>query len=255
MHDIDFEIDDVIYAGFLKSADNLDNNADYNFIYVIEGECTYCKGREKSKLNKDNILIIKKASQYRIKSLDKNSKCILISFNSECEWTFPYVFCNIPCQVHILFEKLLKEFKDREFAYEIHCKSLFYEIIGRVIRTYYIDKYYTDDYRKVLNSIRYLNENFLNSNIDMTEVADASGLSLSYFRKLFTEVMKMSPRAYISALRLNKADELLQYTSMSIAEVSDTLNFENQYYFSNFYKKHRGISPKKFRNEQVNKYE
>lgn len=250
-HDIDYEVTHIAFAGYLKARDNYRNDSGHKLIYVKDGECTVYTGKEKHLLSSGNMIVVKPQCNFRIKKLSENSKCILIEFYSDVKWEYPDFFENVSDLNKNLLEKMIKEYEDREYAYEIHLKSLFYEILGRFVRTYYFDKYYTGDYRKLHDSIIYLKENFLNQDIRMEDVAEASGLSLSYFRKLFVRVYKISPRTYISQLRLHKADELLQYTTMNITEISETLKFENQYYFSNFYKKHKGISPQKYRNMQV----
>lgn len=249
--DIDYDVTHIAFAGYLKERDNYRNDSGHKLIYVKNGECTVYIGKEKRLLSSGNMIVVKPECKFRIKKLSENSKCILIEFYSDINWKYPDFFENVSDLNKNLLEKMIKEYEDREYAYEIHLKSLLYEILGRAVRTYYFDKYYTGDYRKLHDSIIYLKENFLNQDIRMEDVAEASGLSLSYFRKLFVKVYKISPRSYISRLRLKKADELLEYTNMSIAKISDSLKFENQYYFSNFYKKHKGISPQKYRNMQV----
>lgn len=255
VRDIDYQVKYIAYAGFLKEGDNYSNDSGYKFIYVKDGKCMVYTGKEKCLLSVGNMMVVKPECNLRIKKLCDNAKCIIIEFYSETDWEYPLFFENVSELNKNLMEKMIKEYNDREYAYEIHLESLFYEIVGRLVRTYYFDKLYTGDYRKLHDSILYLKENFLNKDMRMEEVAEASGLSLSYFRKLFVKVYKISPRSYVSELRLHKADELLKYTTMNIAEISETLKFENQYYFSNFYKKHKGISPQKYRNRQVNNNE
>ena len=249
--DIDYEVNYISFAGYLKTGDNHIHSMSYKMLYVSEGECIVYKNKEKCSLSSGSMMIVKPNCEVRIKTQGHDTKCIVIEFYSDVLWEYPEIYENVSNLNKALLEKMIKEYENREYAYEIHLKSLIYEIIGRIVRTYYFDKYYTGDYRKLHNSIVFLKENFLNKDLRMEEVAEASGLSLSYFRKLFVKVYKISPRSYISKLRLHKADELLQYTTMNISEISDALKFENQYYFSNFYKKHKGISPQKYRNMQV----
>ncbi|MBQ9116311.1 MAG: AraC family transcriptional regulator [Clostridia bacterium] len=68
------------------------------------------------------------------------------------------------------------------------------------------------------------------------------------FRELFKRLIGVSPKEYISEMRIKNAEELLLTTSMSIKEISASLGFSNQYYFSNFFKKKKGGYPEAFRN-------
>jgi YesN/AraC family two-component response regulator len=46
---------------------------------------------------------------------------------------------------------------------------------------------------------------------------------------------------------MNTAKALLRNTAMSINEVSYYLGFANAHYFSNFFSKREGVSPKEYR--------
>jgi AraC-like DNA-binding protein len=47
---------------------------------------------------------------------------------------------------------------------------------------------------------------------------------------------------------MQKAKELLTGSSLQIKEIANACGFENEYYFSNFFKKHIKMSPSDFRN-------
>ena len=251
VYGFDYEISHISFAGYLKAGDKYNSDKGHKLVYISNGECTVYINKEKHLLTSGNLMLIKHGDSFVVKKVTDSVGIILVEYYTECEYEFPVLYENPSSLIKNLLEKMIKEYENREYAFEIHLKSLLYEILGRVIRGYYFDKFYTGDYRKVHNSVAYLKENFLDKDMRMEEVAEASGLSLSYFRKLFLKVYKISPRTYISNLRMHKADELLKYTTMSISEISETLKFENQYSFSNFYKKHKGISPQKYRNMQV----
>lgn len=42
---------------------------------------------------------------------------------------------------------------------------------------------------------------------------------------------------------VDQASEMLLYTDLRIGEIVSTLNFNDEYYFSRFFKKHKGTSP------------
>lgn len=71
-------------------------------------------------------------------------------------------------------------------------------------------------------------------------------LSYSYFRKLFLDCFDVSPGKYLDQLRMAQAKKLLHMGTYNIKEISSMLGFQNAYYFSHFFKKHQGVSPKFF---------
>ena len=78
------------------------------------------------------------------------------------------------------------------------------------------------------------------------KVVEEQNFSYSYFRSLFKNRFGQSPGQFLDQLRLSEAKKLLHLGQKPIREISDELGFENPYYFSRFFKKHQGLSPKHF---------
>jgi AraC-like DNA-binding protein len=57
----------------------------------------------------------------------------------------------------------------------------------------------------------------------------------------------MTPYQYYMQLKIKKAAELLEQKDASIKEVAYSLGFEDQYYFSRFFKKKTGVAPSAWR--------
>lgn len=87
--------------------------------------------------------------------------------------------------------------------------------------------------------------------INLDEIGKTSGLSYVQFLRRFKAYCKLTPTEYVTALRLQKAKELLTNTDFQIKRIAYCCGFENEYYFSNFFKKQIGISPTAFRNSVV----
>ena len=71
-------------------------------------------------------------------------------------------------------------------------------------------------------------------------------ISYSHFRTLFKQRFQLSPGQFLEQLRWSEAKKLLHLGQKSIKEIAAELGFENPYYFSRFFKKHQGVSPKHF---------
>lgn len=84
--------------------------------------------------------------------------------------------------------------------------------------------------------------------IYLNEIGKKSGLSYVQFLRRFKAYTGVSPAEYVMTLRLQKAKELLTNTELQIRQIAYYCGFENEYYFSNFFKKQTGISPTSFRN-------
>lgn len=83
--------------------------------------------------------------------------------------------------------------------------------------------------------------------VDLVKIGCESGLSYVQFLRRFKNAAGMTPSDYVIALRLQKAKTLLADTDLHIKEISPACGFKNEYYFSNFFKKHTSLSPSAYR--------
>ena len=82
-------------------------------------------------------------------------------------------------------------------------------------------------------------------------LAGHCGLSHAQFIRLFKESLGQTPSDYIAAQKLERAMELLSQTDLSVKRISEMCGFENQYYFSNFFKRRVGCAPSVYRENML----
>jgi len=99
-------------------------------------------------------------------------------------------------------------------------------------------------------AISQISEN-LHRKIDLAAIGALTGLSYVQFVRRFKAETGMTPSEYISVLRLQKAKSLLSETALPIRQIAYACGFENEYYFSNFFKKHITLSPSAYRKTYV----
>ena len=71
--------------------------------------------------------------------------------------------------------------------------------------------------------------------------------SPEYFSRQFKEEMGENFSVYLTLYRLERAQELLNRTDLSIAEIANRVGYANPGYFTRIYKKYRGITPEQAR--------
>lgn len=81
--------------------------------------------------------------------------------------------------------------------------------------------------------------------------ARALGVSITALRLACTQVAGTSPAAMLDARALLEARRLLLYSQLSVAEIADAVGFEDPAYFSRFFARHVGVSPRRFRAERI----
>ena len=96
------------------------------------------------------------------------------------------------------------------------------------------------------HSIDFINAYYTTS-ISITKLANSAGYSTVHFINLFKKYTGYTPKAYISLLRLKKAQNLLKNSCMSVGEISAECGFSDNLYFCRFFKLQCGMTPTEFK--------
>ncbi len=96
----------------------------------------------------------------------------------------------------------------------------------------------------------YIREHYT-ENLDMDDLLKLSGMSQSYFVKMFRYVNGTTPYNYLLSCRIRKAKELLEMTDESIAQIASELGFRDVSAFSTRFAGMTGMSPLKYRKMQA----
>lgn len=94
--------------------------------------------------------------------------------------------------------------------------------------------------------ITYINSNF-HQKINLTQLASQYYLSYIQFSRRFKRATGVTPQEYLANLRLKKAQVLLSETELPINQIARLCGFGNEYYFSNFFRKHAKHAPSQYR--------
>ncbi|MDO5336494.1 MAG: AraC family transcriptional regulator [Eubacteriales bacterium] len=97
---------------------------------------------------------------------------------------------------------------------------------------------------------RYFNENY-NKPISIEEYALSRHVSACWFIRKFKYYTGISPMQYVLSIRIANAQNLLETTSYTVAEIADIIGYDNPLYFSRLFKKQLGMSPTEYRKKQT----
>ena len=108
-----------------------------------------------------------------------------------------------------------------------------------------------DRAKDILNeAVSYLNINYADASINLNDLCEKLGVSVSYLSSLFKKVLETSFSKYLVKLRMEKAQEQLRFTTLKIYEIANKVGYNDIYYFSYSFKKFTGQSPKEYRNDK-----
>ncbi|MFE5409445.1 helix-turn-helix domain-containing protein [Microbacterium sp. NPDC056569] len=97
-------------------------------------------------------------------------------------------------------------------------------------------------------AMRYL-ESRIDGTIRVDELATIVGLSASHLSALFRQATGGGPGAFHTALKMAKARELLDTTSLSITEVARAVGYSDPLYFSRHFRRVHDVNPSTYRAE------
>jgi AraC-like DNA-binding protein len=84
-------------------------------------------------------------------------------------------------------------------------------------------------------------------------LADKCHLSRSAFSERFLRTVGQPPAAYIAKVRLEKAADLLQYTTEAAGVIASSIGYDSEAAFSRAFSKRYGMAPSKWRHQPVGK--
>lgn len=113
------------------------------------------------------------------------------------------------------------------------------------------DDIITDNVERNLRKVLiYLETHFCDPEISFDSLAAEVNYSISYISALLKKKLNTSFIKLLTGLRMEKAKELLTDPTLKIIDVAERLGYSDSYYFSHCFKKHMGLSPKEFRNNE-----
>jgi AraC-like DNA-binding protein len=98
---------------------------------------------------------------------------------------------------------------------------------------------------RVERAVRYVSEHFAEP-VTVAAMAERAGLHAVYFAELFRRETGLSPRRYLSAVRIHHAVELLGTGEYSVRDVAAACGYADTGYFSRHFRELMGRPPREF---------
>ncbi|HLJ55022.1 MAG TPA: AraC family transcriptional regulator [Chthonomonadaceae bacterium] len=104
-------------------------------------------------------------------------------------------------------------------------------------------------YRRTLQARDFM-EASLDRPLTVSEIASVACFSPFHFLRSFRQVFHETPHQYLTRRRIERAQDLLQHTELSITNVCLDVGFESLGSFSTLFRRHMGVSPERFRSRR-----
>ncbi|MFE0556836.1 AraC family transcriptional regulator [Paenibacillus sp. NPDC058910] len=130
-----------------------------------------------------------------------------------------------------------------------HNFNTFAETIKKVFKEYakHVMQAKEHRYSKVVFKVEQYIYNNLYQKLNVQEIADYVGLSTDYLSKQFKKETGMTIVEYLLQEKIKEAKNLMNYSNLSISEISNHLQFYDQSHFIRVFKRICGITPKQYK--------
>ncbi len=103
---------------------------------------------------------------------------------------------------------------------------------------------------RIQKARNYLYDN-MEKQITLTDVSHAANLSIARLNTLFNATQGMAPIAFLEKIRMERAAQLLIFTTATIDHISSRLGYNERKYFDKRFKLRWGKTPRKYRETEV----
>ena len=220
----------------------------HGLIYTFKGTENYHFHDCTINASPGTIAYLPKGRRYKITLDGDESSVIMLDFELATEVDIPPFVIPMGKNnaVEAMFLKAENEWKNKKTACKAACLALTYNVMSTAARLE--EKFiHPDKYEKIRTATEYLHAHYTEQDFRIEALAAISGINPAYFVRLFTDKFGLSPKEYVTQLKLRRARELLSQEKYTVAEIGNLLGYSDVYHFSKSFKKGVGISPAQWR--------
>lgn len=240
------------------------------FHYIAEGACKIILDNGEFTAKKGDVYIVAPFiyhSQHSINSeyfLEYSLNCdfrIIKHGSTSNTENIISLLANVPCypiadvdNTFSLFDMIFKEACDRKFDYEKNIKQLISMILLSAFRLYYPNQSPIKARKRIRRNmdVRFQTlKRFIEDNIavpiNINDISQHMYLSERQIYRIIKANTGKSTKEYILDIKEKMAKDMILNTTLSINEISRSLGFTSEYYFTSFFKRRTGTAPTHYR--------
>lgn len=242
----------------IKGSLRPNGRVDYHILYISQGVCNVKKRNEWQCAKAGSLILFRphERQEYYFDT-DRGSVSYYIHFTGrDCEqilkqlglYEIDIFDMGVNRGFEEIFERMLAEYAAKRYAYEYPCAAFLLQLLTVAARRLECAERLisVQNEDRIRHAIELISRRIARELL-VEEVARECCMSVGYFAHLFRKSVGMSPYTYLTQLRLEKAKELLTYTDNPIGAVGKAIGYDDQNYFSRFFKKQMGVAPSEYR--------
>lgn len=151
-----------------------------------------------------------------------------------------------PNALHESIGEMLSTMRQEHRMNEAQCSAMLYTILMQLLEASGASGAGRVGHSLVDSAIAYIQEH-LTEKLTVEDIAAHAGYSAGYFSHLFAEEAGMSPYQFVVQCRVERAQQLLQTTQLTVQEVAFQTGFNSAANFCYTFRRLTGVSPHEFR--------
>jgi AraC-like DNA-binding protein len=157
-----------------------------------------------------------------------------------------------PAQFRDTMLKAIGIWQRRDFLGQLEAQYLATGLVLSMLRGYSRDNSESSDEPEFLNWITSYMSLHLSEPLSVSDMAARAGLSASRFSQVFRNRFGRPPHQFLLHLRVQRAQDLLHHTSLTMRDISAQCGFSDVHHFAKTFKRLTGQTPGSYR--RVNRY-
>jgi len=239
---------------------------DYHFIhFVVKGEGTLDIQGQIYPVQKNQLFIVPagEVSTYRASVTDPWKYCWIGFLGIQSFQFLNTLMCCGPkrfvqtCQNAVYYENQIATILDisgKRISTHLRSNGIMYNLIGTLLEELGADDPADLDISVPYQARQYMDLHY-HDNLQIADIAAAVGVHANYLANVFQVQYHITPKQYLTRLKLDKARELLLRTNHPVYIVANSVGFSDPLAFSKFFRRMMGISPTEYRAKQEGKNE
>jgi len=217
---------------------------------ITDGYQTYVVKGETCRIERGGFLLIYPNVPHQVIDSAEQTQKSALTFTFPLEETVRCVSGRMTDRILDTIAFLVKEKGQKKEFSSVLIENCILEVILSVFRLAGV-KEESDSREETENAVLMLAKQFIEDNVDRAlSVDDVSAycyLSTKQLTRIFNAYEEVSPGAYIKMQRIRRIETLLADPSYTLKQISEMMQFSNEYYFNAFFKKHAGMPPGAYR--------
>lgn len=232
---------------------------DYQLLYVAMGQAEhYLNGAWRKVEAGQAVLYQPNEPQFYLYRANTPVQCSWVHFSGNgagelleangLRAAAPLMYVGDSREISQLYSRMIRETQLKPPGYETMATALLQELISLMGRCLTIlgneGKYKTR--QKLMQVVEHMHYCY-DEPQTLEQYAAQCGMSKYHFAHIFREYMGQSPYAYLTAIRMERALELLSGSEMPVTDVARACGYENSLYFSRVFSGRYGQPPSAYR--------